>query len=385
MRSLLFCNEMLGLGHLRRSLVLAEALVADDEQATALVVTGSPAFGGMPIPPRVDVLKLPTSPLESRSSWSATTRRPPSHLALSSGQVSGLRSRLSLAAATALRPDGVVVDYRPLGRNDELRPTLEWLKRDGHSTVALGLWEVDDADERLMRDWTPDVFAAVRELYDLALIYGPSSAGDLRIDGLRGAGVPVHNTGLVAAPPAPDGPADIERGYLLASTGGGVDGFAVLEAVIDAVRLAPLGRLALLVTGPLMPPEDVEQLRKNAAGLEVRIERFRADMPQLLAGARAVVSMAGYCTVAEVLASGKPALLIPRTSPREEQLNRARRFAAAGRVEMLAPAELEPTQLRPVIERLLARAPTERAQASGAADAANLLATAAESRAEMTG
>ena len=39
MRSILFCNEMLGMGHLRLSLVLAEALVACSEGATALVVT----------------------------------------------------------------------------------------------------------------------------------------------------------------------------------------------------------------------------------------------------------------------------------------------------------------------------------------------------------
>ena len=50
MRSILFCNEMLGLGHLRLSLVLAQALVAQDDRATALVVTGSPAFGGLRIP-----------------------------------------------------------------------------------------------------------------------------------------------------------------------------------------------------------------------------------------------------------------------------------------------------------------------------------------------
>lgn len=46
MRSILFCNEMLGLGHIRLSLALAEALTADDDRATSLVVTGSPASGG---------------------------------------------------------------------------------------------------------------------------------------------------------------------------------------------------------------------------------------------------------------------------------------------------------------------------------------------------
>ena len=52
MRSILFCNEMLGLGHIRLSLALAEALTAGDDRATSLVVTGSPASGGMRLPPR---------------------------------------------------------------------------------------------------------------------------------------------------------------------------------------------------------------------------------------------------------------------------------------------------------------------------------------------
>jgi predicted glycosyltransferase len=126
-----------------------------------------------------------------------------------------------------------------------------------------------------------------------------------------------------------------------------------------------------------MAADQVDLLRTQAAGLDVRIERFRPDMDAVLAGARAVVSMAGYSTVAEVLGSGKPALLVPRTSPREEQLNRARRLAAAGRVEMLDPAALGPAQFRRAIERLLDRPPTVREPPTGAADAANILVSAA--------
>ena len=81
-RSILFCNEMLGLGHIRLSLALAEALTADDDRATSLVVTGSPASGGMRLPPRVDLLKLPIAPVTPDSSWSATGMRPTAGLAL---------------------------------------------------------------------------------------------------------------------------------------------------------------------------------------------------------------------------------------------------------------------------------------------------------------
>src|SRR2546421_4098527 len=52
-RSVLFCNEMLGLGHLRLSLAVAGALVEQDDRSSALVVTGSPAFAGWRLPPGV--------------------------------------------------------------------------------------------------------------------------------------------------------------------------------------------------------------------------------------------------------------------------------------------------------------------------------------------
>lgn len=364
---------MLGLGHLRLSLTLAQALVAPRDDFTALVVTGSPAFGGMRVPERVDVLKLPTLPVGAYSPWNTTELRPPTHLAMSPDEVLKLRSQLSLAAVTELRPSLAVVDYRPLGRHNELRPALDRLRREGDCTIALGLWDVDDAAAQLRRDWPEEVFAEVRELYDLALVYGPSSPADVRIDGLRAAGVPVHHTDLVAAPAAAQGPADLPEPYLLATTGGGVDGFELLDAVVRALRLGPPGLPALLVTGPMMAGGQVDRLRASAAGLDVRIERFRPDMDAVLAGARAVVSMAGYNAVAEVLASGKPALLVPRTSPREEQLNRARKLAAAGRVEMLDPSALEPALLSRVIQSLLDRAPVARKTPTGARDAARIL------------
>lgn len=373
MRAVLFCNEMLGLGHLRLSLAIAEALVAGDDATTALVVTGSPAFGGLRLAPRVDILKLPTAPVGPDSRWSATARQPPAGLALAPAVVGALRAELSLAAVEHVRPDCVVVDYRPLGRGEDLRPALQRLRTRGDCTIALGLWEVDDAPQELRRAWTPELCRTVARLYDLVLVYGPSEPGDVRVEGLRGAGVPVHNTGRVGVQPTRRGPRDLGDGYLLATAGGGVDGFELLDAVLGAIRERPLGVPAVLVTGPLMAQSEVATLRERAVGLPARVFEFRSDMDAVIGGARTIVAMAGYCTAAEVLASGRPALLVPRTFPREEQLNRARRLAATGRVAMLLPAELEPRALRAAIGTLLERESAAGEPLTGAAEAAVIL------------
>jgi predicted glycosyltransferase len=372
---------MLGLGHLRRSLALATALVERDDCQAALVVTGSPAFGGLEPTPGVDILKLPSLPMAADSRWTETTLRPATALSVPAEEIRELRAELALAAVRAFAPDIVVVDYRPLGRDGELREALRWCRHHGDARIALGMWEVDDAPERLRSVWSDDVLEEVQSIYDLALIYGPETPGDVRAERLRDAGVPIRETGLVAGPGAEHGPADLEAGYLLASAGGGADGFALLGAVLDALRARPLGVPTVAVTGPMMPRDDVARLRESAVGLEVRIEESRPDMAAVIAGARAVVAMAGYCTVAEILASGTPALLVPRVFPREEQLNRARRLAAEGRVEMLDPRELDGAALGAALALLLERPAGTPEQLTGAADAAAILTEAVVARA----
>ncbi len=104
-------------------------------------------------------------------------------------------------------------------------------------------------------------------------------------------------------------------------------------------------------------------------------------MEEVLAGARAVVAMAGYCTAAEILASGKPALLVPRTFPREEQLNRARLLAEAGRMQMLDPGRLHPDTLAAALASLLEQPPRPPERLGGADEAASILLTHAASKA----
>ena len=58
--------------------------------------------------------------------------------------------------------------------------------------------------------------------------------------------------------------------------------------------------------------------------LGVRVYRFHHRLEQLQAAADLVVGMGGYNTVCETLTSGIPSLLIPRETPRKEQLIRAK-------------------------------------------------------------
>jgi predicted glycosyltransferase len=364
-----FTNELVGLGHIRRTLAVARC-VAATEGASALVVTGSRVVPWRGMPPRVDVLKLP--------GWSRDedgTRRS-AGLGVGPGGLREVRSSIELAVATSFDADVVVVDKLPLGPGGELQPALDALAARRDCRIVLGLRDIDDAPERVRRKWGPDMRAALEAYYDAILVYGPPSSMDaMAILGWTDLDVPVHHVGYISWPMDAGPPPDLEPGYLLATVGGGHDGFRILDALLQGIRDRPLPCETIVITGPLMPKPQAERLRRTGAGSRVRVVEFRDDMDRLLAGAGAVVAMAGYNTVAETLRARRRALLVPRDRPSEEQLMRARVVADRPGYLMLEPGSRGPASIRAALDRLLAGpepAPAPDAY-EGAENAAELL------------
>jgi predicted glycosyltransferase len=375
-RFLLFSNEAVGLGHLKRALAITSRLARADVVATSLIVTGSPAQALFELPPRVEALTLPTLFRDGDGRHHA--RR----LALGDGEVGRLRGNIARATALAFDPDCAVVDRFPLGLEGELAPALEAL-RAGGCKLVLGLRDIEADAAEVRRTWGPDQRNAIRHFYDLVLVYGPASPPLDAIDCLDwdadSLPVPVVHTGYVggeAPGPAPD---DVPDDFVLATVGGGSDGFAVLATFVDAVRLEPLPCPALVVTGPLMPREQIELLEERARGAAIEVRRFMPNLDGLIARARAVVCMAGYNTVAEVMRARKPALLVPRVTPISEQLLRARELGRRGLQDVLHPSDLSPATMRDALDRLLARPapPLEEELFRGAELTADLLASLA--------
>ena len=64
--------------------------------------------------------------------------------------------------------------------------------------------------------------------------------------------------------------------------------------------------------------------------------------------------MAGYNSCVEILQSGVPAVLLPRSFPRQEQLIRANLMAKRGWVAVLPEADPDPQRLLKAVEGALA-------------------------------
>jgi predicted glycosyltransferase len=377
LRILMYSHDSYGLGHLRRTLALAESFVEHDPGASVLILTGSTVSGTFRMSRGIDVVKLPSAVKVANGVYE------PSRMSIEFEHLRNLRSRLILSSAESFEPDAFVVDKTPLGMKREVASTLEFLRDERPSTLTvLGLRDVLDDPARVRRHWRDArIDEAIERLYDLILIYGPREV----YDPLPEYGLPAailrrsHYVGYVGRGPTLEEAPDIRvrQGYVLVTAGGGGDGFRLLKNYLESLIEPEPSFQSVVVTGPLMDEESKRKIDRLSQGLRVRVFEFRADMERLIQRARAVVGMGGYNTTTELLAARKPALIVPRVEPRVEQLIRAQRLASLGLVEMIHPRDLTPDLLRSKVEELVRRDPasTPRAEVdlSGAARAVRLI------------
>ena len=145
---------------------------------------------------------------------------------------------------------------------------------------------------------------------------------------------------------------------LVAHAGGGRDGAALLRLALEAAALLGGGLFGprwrtLVVAGTALPAAEADALEAQAAGTpRVRFERHRPDLAACVAAADVALSMCGYATAAELLASGTPALLSPRRSD-GEQVRRAERLARLGAARVLA-GDAHPADVARAVRELAA-------------------------------
>lgn len=355
-RVLLYSHDSFGLGHLRRSLLLAERIVARPEVEHALVVTGSPRCQTFRVADGIDTVKLPAITKDDRGSYRTRT------LGLPLEETLRLRADLIGAALESFAPDVVVVDHAPIGLAGELLPVFARLdRRASRPRLLLGLREIIDAPERVAADWDRDgVWDVLRHRYDRILVYGDptvrSTAQELDLDARIGR--PVIPVGYVAGSTRrADAGVGPTTPTVLVTGGGGGDSHHLLRAYVAYLeRYGPdLPFRSVIVTGPMMSPRrrtDLEE-RFRATGAPGEIVDFTEDHDALLARASAVISMAGYNSSCEIIASGLPALLVPREGPRAEQLLRASGLAERGAVRTARLEEATPERLAAFIDSAL--------------------------------
>jgi predicted glycosyltransferase len=362
MKILVYCQQVLGIGHLFRTLEICRAMDGHD---VILVSGGQETPVSLPV--NVRHRKLPELTTD-RDFHNLHSPRGASLEAIRAERRDYLR-----AIYREETPDVFLIELYPIGRKAfrfEIDPLLEEIA-DGRlpdCKVVCSVRDILVEKEDTLRHETRAV-KVLNRWFDALLVHADPSVVRLEETfGQMGAlRIPVSYTGFVAAKAEaiPDrngwrrsrGIGDDQR-LVVASAGGGAVGFDLLKAVARAVEILQARQPLILqaFTGPFMAERQVEEL-KRLANAAVRFERFSPDFGAWLKASDASVSMAGYNTCMNILATRARAIVYPFAQNREQGL-RAQRLAAIGCLNTLGVEDLEPKRLARRIEETFERAPS---------------------------
>ena len=393
-RVMIYSHDTFGLGHLRRSRAIANALVAERPGLSAIIVSGSPVIGSFEFGPGVDYVRVPGVTKLPSGDYEAL------NLNLSIDEATRLREAIILQTAETFDPDVLIVDKEPTGFRGEVLPTLHAMRRRG-CHIVLGVRDVVDDPELLVPEWSRKGAAdAISDFYDEVWIYGleeiyrPLACLDL----------PAHladrtiYTGylrreLPAEPSLTHYPAGTSEPFILVTTGGGGDGDDVIEWVLSAYEADPdIPLPALIVFGPFIN-RDRRRLFLERIARHPKLDAIAFDtkLEMLMSRASAIVAMGGYNTFCEVLSLDKPALVVPRTRPRREQLIRAIEAERLGLVSKLVEEEAarDPLAMAEALRRLPSQPSPSQVTVPGLLDGLDIIrgriASILETRGDRTG
>lgn len=362
-RVLIYCQHVLGMGHLIRSMAIAQAL----QNCTVVFVNGGESLSGLDIPSWVTIVNLP--PMTSDSEFQRLNIHSKN---TTLEQVQQARRHMLLELFGQVHPDVVIIELFPFGRKRfafELLPLLAHIRLSAPSTkVVCSLRDilVTKPDPVRHEDW---VVSLMNRYFDLLLIHSDPTFQTLdetfsRCQDLRCA---VQYTGFVS--PQPDGVADTTETdqesdtgnvpLVLASVGGGRVGYELLDSSIraSALLIRSLPHRMRLFTGPYMPEPQFMQLQELAAPHpHIDVHRFTSAFESLMQQAALSISMAGYNTCMNLLNTGTQALVWPFTGHKNnEQTIRAQKLAQRGLLTVLEAPDLRPEQLAERIAGALSR------------------------------
>ena len=359
MKIVQYCQHVLGIGHLLRSLEICKALKRHD----VVLVTGGPSVETS-LPDNVREVHLPGLMMDRNFTRLFTTNK-----GKSIDQVKNDRQKFFFNLFRKEAPDLFIVELYPFGRKAfrfEIDPILKGIRNRElpKCQVICSLRDILVEKEDVIK-YEKRVVNSLNKYFDVLLIH--ADPGLIKLDEtfsrVADISIPFAYTGFVTPKPAP------ERGLMLrqklgigkdeifvvASAGGGNVGALLLETVINAIEYMDTGKKLYLYvfTGPFIGESDFERLQKLAVK-RMQLARFTPDFLSYLAAADLSVSMAGYNTCMNILAAQVPSLVWPFSKNREQRL-RAERLSRLKAMDVLDDKDLRPERLALLMDKVLAR------------------------------
>jgi predicted glycosyltransferase len=350
MRVAFHVQHLQGTGHLKRASVICKALAEAGHEVTCF-------SGGIPVAEfdfgSAELVQLPPARAADLTYNSLVDEG----ANVVDGKWMNARRDFLIGAIERRCPQIIVTESFPFGRRllqFELDPLLGWVEASSpRIRMAVSVREILDGfpgPEGRMQA----VIGRLERCYQRVMVHGDPRWARLEdtFPATSAIADMVRYTGYVADPAANAGTVSA-HGEILVSTGGGIVGGKLADTAVAAAKLDQGSAWRILIGRNLPEPEFAALSRR--AGANTIVERNRRDFLQLLAAARLSVSQAGYNTIAEVLATSTPAVVVPISVPgQSEQARRAELLAKRGRAVVVGQDKLSPAALLRAIRQAMA-------------------------------
>jgi predicted glycosyltransferase len=357
----IYSHDTFGLGNIRRMLAITQYLLEEHADLSILLITGSPVIHNFHLPrERFDYIKLPCLTRDQTGQYNVK------QLDIDFDNVVSLRAQTIKVSIQKFNPDLVLVDKKPCGVARELIPALQSSDYPDNKTQwVLLLRDILDSPATTQRIWRKNAYNETLErYYQRILVVGSVNIFDIRHEYALPANLHAMTEfcGYLYRPISsfPEKQEQLnkhcDKQTVLVTPGGGEDGYQLIDHYLNGLRQQPLpaGYKSLIVTGPEMSADHQYKIQSKASQLaDVEVKVFTANLQAYMGQSNLIVSMAGYNTLCEILSLNKPAIVVPRVRPVQEQLIRAERFAAHGLIRCLHPDQLNANKLLETVHQEL--------------------------------
>ncbi len=358
MKIIHYCQHILGMGHFFRSIEISGAL--ENEQVIFVSGGTKPAEQ---LPAHVDYFQLPGLCMDENFGGLAPTDE-----GLTLDEVKAERLKKIKNIFEQKQPDIFLIELFPFGRKAfrfELLPILESIKAGLYGNVKVIcslrdiLVEKNDGGKHEKR-----CVDTLNKYFDLLLIHSDPQIAKLdeTFQPINNIAIPYSYTGFVARKPHKNIRGTIRKQLginndeklLIVSAGGGKVGESLLKAVFNSFAELNLAKTKLLMlTGPFLDSGKYDLMKTASLSLpNITVEKFAQDFPDLLTGADAMISMAGYNTCMDILTTNIPSAVLPFSQNREQRM-RAEKLAEHISLKIMNVNDLNNTNMKTIITDLL--------------------------------
>ncbi|MFQ5631495.1 MAG: glycosyltransferase [bacterium] len=360
--TLLFhCQHSLGMGHLIRSLTLAQTFT---EKFRVVFLNGGPLPKEIAVPENIEIVDLP--PLGMALDGALTSRSKESAI----HEIRKRRRTIILDTVRKTRPEIVFIELFPFGRKKfavELLPLLEEAKNvcDPAPVMICSLRDILVGGRRDQEIHDVRASLLANHYFDAVLVHADEKFVRLEetFKPRTPLQTPVYYTGFVVPgqPYHSNGFAEVgqQREGVLVSAGGGIVGGPLFRMAIEAHQLlwATEKIPMTVVSGPFLPEDDWMELESEIALLEgITLKRYVPDLQTEMRKAAVSVSQCGYNTTMDILKTRVPSVVVPfYLEGEDEQINRARRLDKLGVIKLIEPEQVSSVTLAAKVRETLSK------------------------------